>query len=88
MAGPFDCSDTARRQLRKLDWQTARRIVDFMDRPIARTENQRSVANTLTSPLGGFRRYQAGDYRGACDIQYDVLRVLLVRVGDQCEIYR
>ena len=88
MAWTIDYSDTAKRQLRKIDKQTARRIVDFMDKRIAGLENPRSTGKALTGPLGNFWRYRVGDCRVICDIQDDTLRVLVVRVGNRREIYR
>ena len=42
MAWTIEYADTAKGQLRKLDKQTARRIVDFMDERIAGLENPRN----------------------------------------------
>lgn len=53
MAWTIDYADTAKGQLRKLDRQTARRIVDFMDERIAGLENPRNTGKALTGPLGG-----------------------------------
>ncbi len=88
MAWTIDYADTAKRQLRKIDKQTARRIVDFMDKRIAGLENPRSTGKALTGPLGNFWRYRVGDCRVICDIQDDTLRVLVVRVGNRRAIYR
>jgi len=88
LAWTIDYSDTAKGQLRKLDKQTARRIVDFMDERIAGLEDPRSTGKALTAPLGGFGRYRVGDFRVICDIQGNVLRVLVVQVGNRREIYR
>ena len=88
MAWTIDYANTAKRQLRKLDKQTARRIVDFMDKRIAGLENPRSTGKALTGLLGNFWRYRVGDCRVICDIQDDTLRVLVVQVGNRREIYR
>jgi mRNA interferase RelE/StbE len=87
LAWTIDYADTAKRQLRKFDKQTARRIVDFMER-IAGLENPRSTGKGLTGPLGGFWRYRVGDCRVICDIQDGALRVLVVQVGKRHEVYR
>jgi mRNA interferase RelE/StbE len=79
---------TAKGQLRKLDKQTARRIVDYMDERVAGRENPRNSGKALTGPLGDFWRYRVGDCRVICDIQDGVLRVLVVQVGNRREIYR
>ena len=88
MAWTIDYAETAKGQLRKLDKQTARRIVDFMDERVAGRENPRDSGKALTGSLGGFWRYRVGDCRVICDIQDRVLHVLVVQVGNRREIYR
>ena len=79
---------TARTQLRKLDKQVARRIVDYMNERIAGLEDLRSLGKALTGPLGELWRYRVGDCRVICDIRDDALRVLVVRVGSRDKVYR
>ncbi len=88
MAWTIDYADTAMQQLRKLDRQTARRIVDFMDERIATLENPRATGKALTGPLGGLWRYRIGDCRVICDLQDGALRVLALQVGHRREVYR
>ena len=79
---------SARTQLRKLDKQSARRIVDYMNERVAGLENPRNLGKALTGPLGELWRYRVGDCRVICDIQDDALRVLVVRVGIRDKVYR
>jgi len=88
LAWTINYADTARSQLRKLDKQTARRIVDYMDERIADLENPRSAGKALTGPLGGLWRYRVGDCRVICDIQDGALRVLVVQVGNRRDVYQ
>lgn len=88
MVWTIDYSDTAKGQLRKLDKQTAWRIVDFLDERVAGPGNPRSTGKALSGPLGGFWRYRVGDCRVICDIQDGALRVLVVQVGNRREVYR
>lgn len=88
MAWAIDYADTAKGQLRKLDKQTARRIVDFMDERVAGLEDPRRMGKALTGPLGTLWRYRVGDCRVICEIQDGALRVLVVQVGNRREIYR
>lgn len=88
MAWTVDYADTAKDQLRKLDRQTARRILDYMDERIAGTADPRHAGKALSGPLGGLWRYRVGDCRVICDIQDSVLRVLVVRIGNRREVYR
>jgi len=88
LAWTIEYTDTAKSLLRKLDKQTARRIVDYMDERVAPLDDPRSTGKSLTGPLGGLWRYRVGSCRVICDIQDDVLRVLVVNLGNRNEIYR
>ena len=88
MAWRIEYTDTARTQLRRLDRDMARRIINYMDERVAVLDAPRSVGQALTGPLGGLWRYRVGDCRVICDIQDDALRVLVVRVGRRDQVYR
>ena len=89
MAWTIDYTETARKQLRKLDQQTARRIVDFMDARIATQEDPRRPGKALTGPmLGAYWRYRVGDCRIICDIHDQVLCILVIEIANRREIYR
>jgi len=89
LAWTIDYTETARRQLLKLDRQVARRILDFMDERIAGQEDPRSSGKALTGPiLGVFWRYRVGDCRIICDIQDGALRILVIEIGDRKGVYR
>lgn len=88
MAWTVDYTDSAKAQLRKLDRQAARRIVDYMDERVATMEDPRNAGKPLTAAMGGFWRYRVGDYRIICEVQDGNLRVLVVRVGNRREVYR
>ncbi len=88
MAWRIDYTQTALNQLRKLDKQSARRILDFLDERVVRRDNPRSTGKALTGPLGGLWRYRVGDFRVICEIQDGALRVLVVALGNRCEVYR
>lgn len=88
MAWKIEYTDSAERQLRKLDKQSARRILDYMDTRIARQTDPRTMGKALTGALGGLWRYRVGDCRVICEIQDKILRVLVLRIGNRREIYR
>lgn len=75
-------------QLRKLDKQTARRIIDYMDEQVAALEDPRAKGKALVGPLGGLWRYRVGDYRIICDIHDDELHILVVKMGNRKDVYR
>ena len=88
MTWTVEYTDTAKKFLKKLDKQQARRIVDFLDERIKNRGNPRSVGKALSGPLGDFWRYRVGDFRVICDIEDCKLRVLVIRIGDRKEIYK
>ncbi len=88
MAWTVEYDDGARAQLRRLDRQTVHRINNFMENRIAVLDNPRDQGKVLHGPMAGLWRYRVGDYRVICDIQDDVLRILVVRVGRRDQVYR
>jgi mRNA interferase RelE/StbE len=88
LAWRIEYTQTARNQLRKLDRQIARRILDYMDERVASRANPRSLGKPLSGPLGELWRYRVADYRVICDIQDNALRVLVIQIGNRREVYR
>jgi len=83
-----DYTDTALRQLRELDQRMARRIVEYMDELVTVLDHPRQRGKALTGPMGGLWRYRVGRCRVICDIQDQVLRVLVPRVAERDRVYR
>jgi len=88
LAWAIEYTDVARRQLRKLDKPSARRILDYMDQRIAPLEDVRTLGKALRGPLGEFWRYRVGEYRIICKLHDKELRVLVVRIGNRKDVYR
>jgi mRNA interferase RelE/StbE len=88
LAWTIEYAATAKKQLRKLDKLTARRIVDFMDVRVAPSDDPREFGKALKGQLGSLWRYRVGDYRVLCDIQDGVLTVLVLQIGNRREVYR
>ncbi len=88
MAWTISYTATARAQLQRLDKQTARRIVDYLDGRVAGLDDPRRIGKPLTGPLGGLWRYRIGDCRVICDLQDKALSVLVVKIGNRREVYR
>jgi mRNA interferase RelE/StbE len=88
LAWSIEYAKTAKDQLRKLDKQVARRIVDMMDERVATLENPRQIGKALKGPLGEFWCYRVGDFRIICEIQDAVISILVVQIGNRREVYR
>jgi mRNA interferase RelE/StbE len=89
MAYSVELSESADRELGKLDAQQAKRILKFLHERVARLDDPRSIGEALHgSQLGEFWKYRVGDYRLISKIEDDRLVVLVLRVGHRKEIYR
>ena len=88
MAWTIKYTDTAKNLLHKLDKQTARRIVNYMEERVAILDDPRSSGKNLTGPLGGLWRYQVCDYRVICEIQERVVFLLVLKIGHRGKIYK
>ena len=82
-------ADSAARQLRKLDRQTARRLTSFLRERVSVAKDPRSLGAALKGDeLGQFWKYRVGDFRLIAEIKDKELRVLIVRLGHRREVYR
>ncbi len=59
-----------------------------MRRRVADSENPKQLGAPLSGSLRGWWRYRVGGYRVICEIQDDVLRVLVIRVARRDKVYR
>ncbi len=71
-----------------MDRQQSRRILDFMKARVAEHETPRILGQALQGSLRTYWRYRVGDYRVICDLEDDVLKILVVEVGHRREVYR
>jgi mRNA interferase RelE/StbE len=75
-------SDSAIRQLKMLDRSVARRVFDKVGD--LRDNPHRLVQKLVNSP---YYRLRVGDYRVILDIQENVLRILVLRVGHRESVH-
>lgn len=89
MAWRIELTESAAKQLAKLDKGEAKRITSFLRQRLAVLDDPRAMGKALTGPaLGTYWRYRIGDYRIICDIQDGMLRVLVVEIGNRRDVYR
>ena len=87
MAWTINYSASALKSLKKMDRQSAKRILDFLENRIATLEDPRVSGKPLKGDLGIFWRYRVGDYRVLCEIQDGQLVILAALIGHRKEIY-
>lgn len=82
----IEYTETARKQLKKLDKAMQKRILDYMDE-VALLENPRSRGKALVENMRGLWRYRVGDYRVICEIQESRIIISVLKIGHRKNIY-
>ena len=89
MAWTINFTESALRQLKKLDKLIAVRVIDYMDERIATVEDPRTLGKHLVGlKLGNYWRYRVGDIRVICNIQAGKMCVLIIEIVNRREVYR
>lgn len=82
-------TDKAKKQFDKLDKYAQKQIEQYINRHfIDKPTDPRSHGKPLTGKFKGSWRYEIGKYRLICDIQDNVCKVLVIKVGHRREVYR
>lgn len=87
MAWRIRFSKEADKSLRKLDRRVSARILDELEE-VSRLDDPRTRGKALVGNLAGLWRYRVGDYRVVCDIEDEVLVILVVGVAHRSSVYR
>ncbi|MFZ3176280.1 MAG: type II toxin-antitoxin system RelE/ParE family toxin [Thiobacillus sp.] len=88
MAWRIEVSETAEKQLAKLDKPVAKRLRSFLVERLAPLDDPRSIGQALGSELGEFWKYRVGDWRLICQIKDTKILITVVRLGNRREVYR
>lgn len=82
-------TESSSKQLKKLDRQTALRVLDYMDERVAVATDPRTLGKSLKGPkMGEYWRYRVGDIRIICSILDGQMTVLVIEIGNRREVYR
>ena len=82
-------TESSSKQLKKLDKQTALRVLDYMDERVAVLADPRSLGKNLKGlKVGEYWRYRVGDIRVICNIVDGQMTVLVIEIGNRREVYR
>ena len=89
MAWIIKYTESSSKQLKKLDRQTALRVIDYMDERVAVVDDPRTLGKSLKGPkMGEYWRYRVGDIRIICSILDGQMTVLVIEIGNRREVYR
>ncbi len=79
--------DRARKELRKLDKQIQKDILQYFRQRITTNKDPRRFGKGLMYEKYGLWRYRIRDYRVICRIYDEELTVLAVKVGHRKDVY-
>lgn len=86
MVWTIEITGTAKKQLSKLDKQTAKRITGFLKGRIG--SNPKAFGKGLKGNLNEFWRYRVGDYRIICELNNQHMIILVLQIGHRKEVYQ
>jgi mRNA interferase RelE/StbE len=87
LAWTIEYDEGALKDLKKLDRQAQREILDYMEKRIGPAEDPRSFGKPLRHSKFGLWRFRWRDYRIICQLQESKLVVLVLAVGHRSTIY-
>ncbi len=87
MAWTIKYSDTALKELKKLDKGAAREILDYLGKKIAVLDDPTTAGKGLSGKLATLWRYRVRDMRVICHIDKGEVTVLVLRVAHRSKVY-
>lgn len=89
MVWQIEFDPAAKKELRKLDPQIAKRMFKFPKERLATLVDSRKNGEALKgSTLGEFWKYRVEDFHIIASIQDKTLCILILRIGNRKEIYK
>ncbi|WP_082140197.1 type II toxin-antitoxin system RelE family toxin [Desulfovibrio sp. TomC] len=89
MSWKIEFTPEADKALTHLGREAEKRVLKFMRERISKLEDPRTIGEPLKgSRFSGLWRYRAGNYRILCEIQDEMIRILVVLVGHRSDIYK
>ncbi len=82
-----ELDDRARKELRKLDKSIQKKILKYLRERIAVDDDPRRFGKPLSYDKHGLWRYRIENVRLICQIEDDVVNVLVLRIGHRRDVY-
>lgn len=81
-------TESALKQLKKIDKQAVRIIKNWVVKNLVNCENPKNHGKALTGNLKGIWRYRVGDYRLFANIHDEIITIIIFEIGHRREIYK
>jgi len=80
-------SEIALKQLKNLDKQITKRIIDYLEKRVSTVKDPKKQGKALVYNKTGLWRYRVGDYRIICHINDETITILVLEIGHRKNIY-
>lgn len=77
----------AKKELKKLNYQSQKIIQDYLDNRVLKLEHPKQLGKALVAKYKGLWRYRVDKFRIICRIQEKELIILIVQIGKRDEVY-
>ena len=84
----IEITRTATKQITKLGPQAQKSILHFLRGRFSLADNPRQWGRALQGEKRGLWRYRVGDYRLICDIQDEMITILVLELGHRKDVSR
>lgn len=89
LAWKIELSESAKKDLKKLDNQVSKKILKWLEERIFSGVDPRLWGKQLKgSAFGEMWRYRIGDYRVLCLIKDNIVTIEVVSIGHRKEVYK
>jgi mRNA interferase RelE/StbE len=78
----------AEKDLHRLPPADQSRILDYLEKRVARRADPRELGAALTGIFAGLWKYRVGHYRVLARIEDETVSVFVIRIGHRREVYR
>lgn len=87
MTWTVEFDNRARKELRKLDANIQKQLLEWLNQNLAGDIDPRAKGTALKGKFRGLWKYRIGDYRIVCQIRDREIVVLIVRITHRKEVY-
>ena len=88
MAWSIEVTESAEKQLSKIDRGQQKRIINYLESRIATAADPRQLGKPLTGEFSSMWRYRVGDYRLICSMKDEILTVLVLKIAHRRMVYK
>jgi len=87
MSYKIEYTEEVKKKIKKMDRSVIALILCYIDKNLKGIKDPRTLGKSLVGNHQGKWRYRVGDYRILCQIEDEVVTILVIAVGHRKDIY-